>query len=79
MHNLGQSDSDLFANYTYTKIVIILAMSTDLLGRQYDLVMQPVRRGPEQLPYCRVVSFGHSPLLNYEDLACPIDKVMQSN
>lgn len=30
MHNLGQNDFDLFANYLYTKIMIVSAIDTNL-------------------------------------------------
>lgn len=43
MYNLGQSDSDLLADHTNAEIVIIPAMRIDLLGRQYNAVMQPAR------------------------------------
>lgn len=32
VYNFGQSDSNLFANYTYTEIVIVPIMVTDLFG-----------------------------------------------
>lgn len=51
MRNLGQSDFDLHADYTNTKIVIISAIGTDLLERQYNVVMQPARLSPEQSTY----------------------------
>lgn len=44
MYNSSQSDSNLFADHIYTKIVIVHAMCTDFFRRQYNAVMQPARR-----------------------------------
>ena len=77
--NSGQSDSDLLADHTHAEIVIVPAMGTDLLGRQYDAVVQPAGRSPEQPPCCGDVSFGHPPPPNCEGLARPIDEVVRSN
>lgn len=54
-------------------------MDMDLLRHQYELVVQPPRHSPEQPPCCRDVSFGHSPLLNYKSLTCPINEIVQNN
>ena len=77
--NLGQSNSDLLANHTQAKIVIVPAMGSDLLGRQDDAVVQPAGRSPEQPPCCGDVSFGYLSLPNREGSARPIDKVVQSD
>lgn len=79
MHNSGQSYSDLFINYTYTKIEIIPVMDTDLFRYQCDIVVQPAKRSLEQFFCCRDVSFGYSFLPNYQNLACVIDKIVQNN
>ena len=78
-HNSGQNDSDLLADYTYVEIVIVPAMGTDLLGRQYDKVVQLAEYSPEQPPCYEDVRFGHSSLPNCEGSARPIDKIVQSD
>ena len=74
--NSSKSNSDLFAYHTHAEIVIVPAMGTDLFGRQYDAVVQPARRSPEQPPCCEDVSFGYPPPPNCEGLARPINEVV---
>lgn len=78
-YNSNQGDSNHLANYIYAKIVNISTIDMDLFGHQYELVVQPPRYSPEQPPYCGNVNFGHSFLLNYKSLTCPINKIVQSN
>lgn len=40
MRNSSQGNFDLLADYIYVKIVIILIIDMDFLGRQYDIVVQ---------------------------------------
>lgn len=39
MHNLGQSDFNLFINHIHTKIMIISVMSIDFSRRHYNKAM----------------------------------------
>lgn len=77
--NLGQSNSDLFADYIHAKIVIVLTIDMYFLGRQYDAIMQLARHSLEQPLYYENVSFGNLSLPNCEGLAYLINKVVQSN
>lgn len=45
--NSGQKDFNLFTNHIYAKIVIVFAIDTDLLKRQYNMVMQAAKCSSE--------------------------------
>lgn len=47
MRNSSQGNYDLLADQTYVKIVIIPAMDTDYLKREYDAVVQLVEQSSE--------------------------------
>lgn len=40
-HNLGQSDSDLFADHIHAKIMIVAAIDINLFRYYYDAVVHP--------------------------------------
>lgn len=67
-------------NYINAKIVIIPAISLNLLKRQGDAVIQPDRRSPKQY-FCYIkVSFGYFFPPNQQNLACLINEIiMQSD
>lgn len=79
MHNLGQNESNLLADHTNTKIMIVPAINTDLLGRQYNMVMQPTAQSSEQFLYYKNISFRNFLLSNWKGLAYPSNKVVQNN
>lgn len=76
MCNLGQSNFDLFIDYTYTKIMITSVMSLNLFRRQGNAVVKLAGCSLEQPPYYRNVSFGYLFSLNHKGLACLIDKII---
>lgn len=76
MRNLGQSDFNLFTDYIYVKIVIVLAMNINFLMHQYDVVTQFAGCNLKQLFYCRNISLSHFSLLNSKGLAYLINKIM---
>lgn len=76
VRNSNQSDFDLFADHTNAKIVIIPIISLNLLKRQNNTVVQLDRYNLKQPACCEDVIFGHVPLLNCEDLARLINKVV---
>lgn len=75
-NNSGQSNSDLFADYTHTKIMIIFTLTLYFLRHQNDVVMQPDGHSLKQLLSCRNISFGHFFLSNHKDFNCLINKVV---
>lgn len=79
MHNLSLSDFDLVADYTHVKIMIISTMGTNLLRNQYNMIVQPVKRSPEQLFYYRNDSFNNFLPSNYKGFTCLSNEIMQSN
>lgn len=76
MYNSDQSNCNLFANHTQAKIVIVLIINIDVVSRQSDAVVQPAKQSLKQPFYYADISFGYFSLLNGEDLAFPINKIV---